>query len=165
MKFFSLFLLMICLPISAVFGQKGKAKTTKKTFNRTTEVSIDIAAGPQDVWDILTDAENFASWNSTVVSLKGNIKEGEKIELVSTLDPERTFKLKIKEMVPSQRLVWGDFLGTRTYKLTKNVNGTTFYMHEKIGGFMFPLFAKKIPSFDESFEAFARDLKQTVERG
>ncbi|NNE30695.1 MAG: SRPBCC domain-containing protein [Saprospiraceae bacterium] len=154
--------MLISLPLGLVFGQDGKAKTVKKTFNRTTEVSIDIAAGPQTIWDLLTDAENFASWNSTVVSLKGNIQLGEKIELVSTLDPERTFKLKIKEMAPSQRLVWGDFLGKRTYQLTKNINGTTFYMHEKIGGFMFPLFAKKIPSFDESFEAFARDLKKAA---
>ena len=36
-------------------------------------------------------------------------------------------------------------------------------MHEKIGGFMFPLFANKIPSFDESFEAFIADLKNKAE--
>ena len=41
-------------------------------------------------------------------------------------------------------------------------------MTEKIGGFMFPLYGKYIPPFDESFEQFASDLKreaETIEQG
>jgi hypothetical protein len=38
-------------------------------------------------------------------------------------------------------------------------------MTEKIGGFMFPLFASKIPSFDQSFEKFTADLKAKAEAG
>ena len=36
-------------------------------------------------------------------------------------------------------------------------------MIEKIGGFMFPMYAKHIPPFDQSFEQFARDLKTESE--
>ena len=36
-------------------------------------------------------------------------------------------------------------------------------MSEKIGGPLFPLFARYIPSFDESFERFADDLKKEAE--
>jgi hypothetical protein len=36
-------------------------------------------------------------------------------------------------------------------------------MTEKIGGLMFPMYAKYIPSFDESFEQFAADLKKEAE--
>ena len=36
-------------------------------------------------------------------------------------------------------------------------------MNEKIGGPLFPLFAKMIPSFDQSFEQFASDLKKESE--
>jgi hypothetical protein len=61
-------------------------------------------------------------------------------------------------------LVWGDGQGTRTYSLTPNADGTTnFAMNEKIGGFMFPLYAKHIPPFDKSFEQFAADLKKEAE--
>jgi hypothetical protein len=37
-------------------------------------------------------------------------------------------------------------------------------MTEKIGGPLFPLFAKMIPPFDDSFEKFASDLKQEAEK-
>ena len=36
-------------------------------------------------------------------------------------------------------------------------------MNEIIGGPVFPLFAKMIPPFDESFEQFASDLKSEAE--
>jgi hypothetical protein len=36
-------------------------------------------------------------------------------------------------------------------------------MTEKIGGLMFPFYAKMIPPFDNSFEQFARDLKSAAE--
>jgi hypothetical protein len=36
-------------------------------------------------------------------------------------------------------------------------------MTEKIGGSIFPLFARFIPPFDVSFEQFAADLKKEAE--
>ncbi len=36
-------------------------------------------------------------------------------------------------------------------------------MTERIGGPLFPLFAGMIPSFDESFDKFASDLKKEAE--
>lgn len=141
-----------------------KAQTTSTFFSRSTEVAIDINAPAKSVWKVLTDAENFASWNSTVVSFEGEIKQGETIKLVSTLDPKRTFKLRVKELVPEEKLVWGDAQGARTYTLEKlSDDETRFRMHEKIGGPLFPLFAKMIPPFDESFNQFAKDLKNTSE--
>ena len=47
---------------------------------------------------------------------------------------------------------------------TKGNGGTlTFSMTEKIGGFMFPLYANYIPPFDKAFEQFAADLKSESE--
>lgn len=144
-------------------AQNGVASTEKTTFSRTTTIQQQINAEPEVVWSLLTNASAYAAWNSTIVSLHGTIAEGEKIKLVSTLDSNRTFKLKVKEFVPNERLVWGDGMGQRTYTLSKNENGVLFTMTEKIGGFMFPLFANKIPSFDASFEAFTADLKSKAE--
>ena len=140
-----------------------KATTIKNTFSRETSVSASIAADPAIVWALLTHAADYPRWNSTVISIKGEIKAGETIELKSTLDEKRTFKLKIKEFVPEKRLVWGDSQGSRVYTLEKTPGGTLFAMTEKIGGPLFPLFAGMIPSFDESFEKFAADLKKEAE--
>lgn len=140
------------------------AKTERKTFSRTTTVSATIQADAAIVWALLTNAADFSRWNSTVVSIEGDIAPGEKIKLKSTLDPKRTFKLKVKKFAPEKELVWGDAMGKRRYTLVPNANGTlTFTMTEKIGGPIFPLFAKKIPSFDASFNQFAADLKKEAE--
>ena len=145
-------------------GRDGQAQTTKKTFSRETSVSTTIFADPAIVWALLTNAADFPRWNSTVTSIHGTIRQGETIELKSTLDEKRTFKLKIKEFVPEKRLVWGDSQGSRVYTIDENaVNGILFQMTEKIGGPLFPLFASYIPPFDESFERFAADLKKEAE--
>lgn len=140
------------------------AQTTKTTFHRETSVRAVIKADEAIIWALLTNASDYPRWNSTVTSVQGNIALGEKIVLKSTLDAKRSFNLKVKEFEPSKRLVWGDGKGRRTYLLKNNGDGTvTFTMHERIGGLMFPMYAKYIPPFDESFDRFAADLKKEAE--
>lgn len=142
----------------------GRASTVKKLFSRQTNVAVDIAAPATMIWNLLTDASKFATWNSTIVELKGTIAPGEKIQLISQLAPTRTFKLRVKEFDAPNRLSWGDAMGTRTYTLAKIAEDRTrFTMTEIIGGPIFPLFARMIPSFDESFNQFAADLKSAAE--
>ncbi|MBO6515826.1 MAG: SRPBCC domain-containing protein [Bacteroidia bacterium] len=145
-------------------AQIGKATTVKNTFNQVTSVSINIDADSSIIWTLLTNASDFPRWNSTVVSIEGDIKLGEKIKLKSTLDESRTFKIKIKEMEAEHRMVWGDGKGSREFTLTpKDGGGYTFSMVEKIGGLMFPMYAKYLPSFIENFEQYALDLKTEAE--
>lgn len=142
----------------------GKALTTKKTFSRETSVSLDIQADKSIIWALITNAADFQRWNSTVISIEGTIAAGETIKLKSTLDPKREFKLKVKAFDAGTRLVWGDAMGNRRFTLKSIGNNlTNFTMVEKIGGPLFPLFAKMIPPFDESFEQFASDVKNEAE--
>lgn len=162
MKNLSILLLMSISTFAT--AQTQKAATIRKTFSRTTSVSIPIQADAAIVWALLTNAADYSRWNSTVVSIEGDIAAGSKIHLKSTLDPTRTFKLNVKTAEPESRLVWGDAMGKRTFLLTKNGNGSLqFSMTEKIGGPIFPLFANKIPSFDASFDQFVADLQREAE--
>ena len=145
-------------------SQEGKATTIRKTFSRETSVWTTIFADPAIVWALLTRASDLSRWNSTVTSIKGEIRQGETIELQSILDEKRTFKLKIKEFVPEKRLVWGDSQGSRVYMIDQaNGGGIRVQMSEKLGGPLFPLFARYIPPFDQSFEQFVADLKKEAE--
>lgn len=145
-------------------SSNGKAVTEKKTFSRETAISIDIQADKSVIWRLLTNANDYPRWNSTIISINGKIALNEKISLKAKLDPKREFKLSIKEFEPENKLIWGDAMGKRIYTL-KNIgnNLTNFTMSEKIGGLIFPLFAKMIPPFDEAFEQFAHDLKNEAE--
>lgn len=144
-------------------SRNGKAVTVKTMFSRETSIRTTIQAEPAIVWALLTNASDFARWNSTIVSIQGDIRPGSSIQLKSTLDEKRLFTLKIKEFEPQKRLVWGDSMGNRVYTLENAGNATHFSMTEKIGGPLFPLFAGMIPSFDVSFEQFAADLKREAE--
>ncbi|MFT6867592.1 MAG: hypothetical protein ACJA08_002435 [Cyclobacteriaceae bacterium] len=149
---------------SSTMAQSGKAETVKTTFHRETSISTNIEADATIIWALLTNASDYPRWNSTVTSIEGDIALGEKIRLKSILDEKRTFKLKVKEFEPEEKLVWGDGQGERVYTITKNGNGAViFSMTERIGGLMFPLYAKMIPPFDETFELFAIDLKKESE--
>ena len=158
-------MILSVLTSTASMAQGGKAQTEKKAFNRKTEVAINIKASKEIIWSLLTNASDYPRWNSTIISLEGEIQKGKKIRLKSVLDEKRTFKLKVKEMIENQRMVWGDGKGNRVYELASNEDGSTkFFMSEKIGGLMFPMYAKYIPPFDDVFEQFARDLKQEAEK-
>lgn len=145
-------------------NSNGKAITIKKVFSRETGVSIDIKADKTILWALLTNSGDYSRWNSTVLSLDGTIALNEKVKLRSTLDPKREFKLHVKEFLPEEKLVWGDAMGKRIFTLKPiGENLINFTMTEKIGGPVFPLFARMIPSFDQSFEQFAKDLKKEAE--
>lgn len=132
---------------------------------RRYQISRKLEASPAAVWELLTDAERYKDWNSAVVSIKGPIKLGNKIELVSTADPKRTFTLKVTEMQAPNRMVWSDgmpmglFLGERTYTVTENADGgSEFTMVEEFTGLLAPLITRVIPDLTSSFEAFADSL-------
>lgn len=71
---------------------EGKATTTKKAFSKETSVSTTIHADPAIVWALLTHASDFPRWNSTVTSMKGEIREGETIKLKSIPSFDETFE-------------------------------------------------------------------------
>ena len=67
---------------------------------KETSVSRSIAASAQAVWDLLTDAGSYADWNEAILSIEGPITLGNKVKLVSVVNPKRTFSLKVDVMEP-----------------------------------------------------------------
>ncbi len=144
------------------------ANSYKKGRMMETTVSININTSPEKIWEILTNGPRYTSWNSTVISLEGNIKKGEKIKLTSTSDPKRVFKLNVVEFDSPTKMVWSDgnfmFKGVRTFSLDKKSDGSTdFKMTEVFSGLMLPLIAKSLPDFKPYFQKFAEDLKVVAE--
>ncbi len=135
---------------------------------RETRVGVNIAAPPEAVWAVLTEASAYPEWNSTIVSLDGTIAKGEQIELKVKLDPKRTFKLEVSTFDAPQRMVWEDgnamFRGVRTFTLTAREDGTTdVTMAEVMTGAMMGMIAKKLPDFRPDFDTFMADLKAEAE--
>jgi uncharacterized protein YndB with AHSA1/START domain len=133
------------------------------------KVQRTIQAAPERIWELLTDSTSYAAWNPTVVSLEGRIAAGETIKLVSTVNPKRTFSLKVTELDGPRRMVWSDgmplglFKGVRTYSLSPTDAGSEFEMEEVYSGPLAPLITRAIPDLTDSFAQFADGLKAASE--
>jgi uncharacterized protein YndB with AHSA1/START domain len=131
-------------------------------------VGIHIAASPETVWSLLTDASAYPSWNTTVTSIEGSIAKDQKIALRAKIDPKRTFKLRVSAFEPARKMVWEDggkaFRGVRTFTLEATPDGTTnVTMREVLTGTMMAMIEPKLPDFRPSFTQFAADLKAAAE--
>ncbi len=131
-----------------------------------------IAASPEALWAILTDAPGYTKWDSGVEKVEGRIAPGEKIKVVSRANPGRAFPVKVSEFQPGRRMVWsggmplGLFKGVRTFTLSPENDGSTrFSVREEYTGPLLPLVWRSIPDLGPSFKQFATGIKARAENG
>jgi hypothetical protein len=117
-------------------------------------VELNISANPATIWNVLTDAEGFPRWNSTVTAVEGQIREGERLRL---------------HVPGTDRTTWTGgfapiFKGVRTFELRPRNDGSTdFAMKERFSGVILPLVKGSMPDFGPVFERYASDLKREAE--
>jgi hypothetical protein len=127
-----------------------------------------IAAPPERVWSILTDAARLTR-DFGILKLDGRIAPGEVLRLRAEAAPSRDFVLKVSGFDPPRRMVWsggmplGLFTGTRVFTLDAIPGGCQFSMREAYTGLMAPLIFKSIPDLNPAFRQFAAALKQEAE--
>lgn len=147
-----------------------KVTKTKSTFSMSCGVEVRIHAEADVIWRLLTDAAGFSHWNSTVTSIEGEIREGERLRL-RVPDVDRAFTPKVSDVVANQRMTWSDgfapmFKGVRTFELRPSAGGATdFSMQEQFSGIMLPLVKGSLPDFGPIFEKYAAELKREAEGG
>jgi hypothetical protein len=140
----------------------------KDTLSMVCTVRTKIQASPATIWRLLTDANGFPRWNSTVTAIDGEIREGEKIR-IHVPGTNRTFKPMISDVVLNRRMTWSNglallFKGSRIFELRPAADGSTeFIMEEKFQGILFALVKNKLPDFRFIFERYALDLKKAAE--
>ncbi len=133
------------------------------------EVEQDIAAAPERVWAILTDAPRLVGGELGVTRIDGAIQPGGQIKLWSEASPGRAFALRVRVFEPPRRMTWeggmpfGLFKGVRTFALTPTEGGVRFHMREEFRGAMAPVIAKTIPDLTPSLQKFALGLKALAE--
>jgi hypothetical protein len=134
----------------------------------TCGVVLNIRASAARVWSLLTDANGFPRWNSTVTRVEGQIREGERLRL-HVPGTNRTFTPRVSGVVPSERMTWTGgffpmFKGVRTFELRPCDDGSTeFVMEECFSGLMLPFVKGSMPDFGPVFERYADDLKHEAE--
>ena len=142
---------------------------THRVFSLTCAVEANIRTSAATIWGILTDADGFSRWNSTVSRIEGHIRDGERIRL-HVPGTDRTFTPMVSGVVAREPMTWTGgfapiFKGVRTFTLRPRDDGSTdFLMEERFSGFMLPFVKASLPDFGPVFASFASDLKREAER-
>jgi hypothetical protein len=142
-----------------------------------TEIKTEILinATTDRVWTVLTNFDNYPSWNPFIKSIKGEVKVGNKI--TARIEPPEasgmTFKPKILTLETNKELSWlghllfaGLFDGEHKFELIDNGNETTtFKQSEKFNGLLVPLFKKQLDTNTKNgFAAMNIKLKELAEQ-
>ncbi len=135
------------------------------------EASSDIGATPEAIWAILVDGAQYPAWDSGVLRVDGSIAAGATIKVVSSVNPGRTFPVKVTEFNAPRSMAWsggmplGLFKGVRTFSLTPGAGGTTrFHVREEYTGPLLGMMWRSMPDLGPSFAQFANGLKKRAER-
>lgn len=142
---------------------------TSGAFSMSCAVQANVKASAETIWRLLTDAQGFPRWNSTVSAIDGQIRDGQRIR-VHAPGTTRTFTPRISHVVPERRMAWIGgrapfFKGVRVFVLTPRPDGSTdFAMKESFSGLVLPFAKRSMPDFGPVFRRYANDLKQEAER-
>jgi hypothetical protein len=128
-----------------------------------------IDAPAHTIWQILTNAEGYPSWDPWAVKIEGTIAPGATITAYTKLSP-RAFPVRVTEFVPEKLMVWkggvpfGLFTGVRRFTLTPRAEGgVEFTVGEVFSGPLLPLFAGSLPDMTKPFADFVAGLKERAE--
>ena len=140
---------------------------------RVLETHIDIDAGAEAVWAVLTDFAAFGEWNPFITSIDGPTTPGSRLEV--TIHPPDgkpiTLRPTVEVSEPNRRFAWlghlgvrGVFDGAHEFILESNGHGgTSFTQRETFRGVLVPLVGSVLRKTQRGFDAMNVALKARAE--
>lgn len=133
--------------------------------------TIDINATPNQVWEILTDFDQYSEWNPFIKKIEGDIAVGNRFKAeIGTMKFKPVVlafeKGKVFEWLGHVLIPGVFFDGQHKFELVDNQDGTTTLNHsEKFKGILVHLMKKKLMTETRAdFEALNHALKARVEQ-
>ena len=142
----------------------------RTAFSVTITATTPVSARPERVWEVLTETEQYPSWNPFVRRLTGTLEAGERIEvdLDPTGDKVTTMRPRLVAVVPGRSFTWlgrvgvaGVLDGRHSFTVEPAADGTAVLVqHERLSGALVPLFRSLLTvqtprAFEASNEALA----------
>jgi hypothetical protein len=138
-----------------------------------TEIQID--ATPEEVWAVLTDFASYPEWNPFVKSVKGDFREGGRIEIFVQVPEGRGMKFKpeVLRVERAREIRWigslpvpGLFNGEHIFRLEPTGEGRTRFLHgERFTGLLIPFMGGTLARVQRGYELMNAALKARVEGG
>jgi hypothetical protein len=135
------------------------------------DATVEIQAGPDTIWAILTDALGYQAWDSGRGAGRRPHRAGREDHRALPGQPgprlpgqgDRVRSRPADDL--ERRHAAGPVQGRRTITLAPGSDGTTrFTVREEYTGPLLPLIWRSMPDLAPSFRQFATGLKQRAER-
>jgi hypothetical protein len=136
--------------------------------------TVDIEASPGDVWEILSDVEEYHKWNPFIKRIHGKLQAGEKLDVRMKI---ASFVFHLKPLLLNTEinkeirwkgrfLINGLFDGEHLFRIEEMENGNVHFINcEKFTGVLVPLFMYLIKKDTENgFNAMNEQLKKKAEK-
>jgi uncharacterized protein YndB with AHSA1/START domain len=135
----------------------------------STMVTIDAPA--EHVWEILTDASGYHTWNPEILDVQGRMALGERIVALVRLGDGalRRVRLRVTRFESPTRMEWvgglplGLFVGRRTFTVTPSAGGCEFRLHLEMSGPMSGPIVKSVGDRQPEVDSFSAALKRKAE--
>jgi hypothetical protein len=133
------------------------------------EHSIDIAAPPEAVWDVLVDADAYSEWNPFLTMERAPAAVGDQLRItVRAGRRSMTFRPTVTVYEPRREIAWlGRFLapgivdGAHTLTLEPLPDGgTRFRQHETFRGVLVPFMSSMLRDTTAGFAAMNAALAE-----
>lgn len=127
-----------------------------------------ILAGAGTVWDVITDAGNYAVWDSGITEVRGEVGHGERIRVRTRVGGMRNFRLRVCQ-IRGQLMTWtgGLPLGLlqveRTFTLSDYTGITLLKVRDAAGGPLRGLVRKTVPGTYPALTGFVGAVKFRAE--
>ncbi|MBN2616315.1 MAG: SRPBCC domain-containing protein [Bacteroidales bacterium] len=143
-------------------------------MNKEINTEIIIRTTPEEVWNILTDFQNYPKWNPFIHSLTGDVAVRNRIKvlLVPPGSKGMTFKPVVLVYEPNKEFRWlghlllpGLFDGAHRFEIIDNGDDTvTFRQSEQFSGLLVSWFMKtQSENTKKGFEALNQKIKERAE--
>jgi uncharacterized protein YndB with AHSA1/START domain len=136
------------------------------------ETTAVIGAAPAAVWNILTDAAGYASWNPEIVAIEGEFASDSRIKAHVRLGKGavRRVSLRVTDFDPPISMEWtggmplGLFVGRRLLTVAPHAKGAEFRMLVTMTGPLASLMVKSTGDRQPEIDQFSAALKARAER-
>jgi hypothetical protein len=135
---------------------------------------IEIEAAPDKVWNVLADFARYGEWNPFITSAKGELVQGNRIEVMLSLpesNREMRFRPELVVVDPNRELRWkgrlyvpGLFDGEHFFQLSEAAPSRTRFVHgENFSGILVKYMGRTLTHTSRGFVYMNQALKRRVE--
>ncbi|PWJ40812.1 activator of Hsp90 ATPase-like protein [Sediminitomix flava] len=135
---------------------------------KSANAEVFINAKPDKVWGILMNTAKYKDWNTVMIPLKGDLKEGNTVTYEFHQDEKNKYEIpsKVKKIETNKLLNQGGGMSgiltfDHKYILEEKDGGTKLTIHEDYRGIGVPFWSPK--AVEKAYQRLAEDLKKAAE--